>query len=202
MRIKERTLNLTSPFKTSFGYAQGPSSGTTTTMVERIQNGNDILSYTYDDLGNIETISENGELKVTYTYDKLSQLVREDNLYQNQTITYTYDTGGNILRRMYYAYCTGDLETEGDSCELIVGIAHGVLVVDLDAVDESRLLGGIGCVPVLVGGLDRLAVHLADVVIDSVLVVIVDPQLLHVGITKGVVDKTVLFLGNRISANC
>ena len=108
-RIKERTLNLTSPFKTSFGYAQGPSSGTTTAMVERIQNGNDILSYTYDNIGNIETISENGELKATYHYDELNQLIREDNLYLNKSISYSYDTGGNILSVSEYAYTTGEL---------------------------------------------------------------------------------------------
>ena len=108
-RIKERTLNLTSPFKTSFGYAQGPSSGTTTAIVERIQNGNDILSYTYDNIGNIETISENGELKATYHYDELNQLIREDNLYLNKSISYSYDTGGNILSVSEYAYTTGEL---------------------------------------------------------------------------------------------
>ena len=108
-RIKERTLNLTSPFKTSFGYAQGPSSGTTTAMVERIQNGNDILSYTYDNIGNIETISENGELKATYHYAELNQLIREDNLYLNKSISYSYDTGGNILSVSEYAYTTGEL---------------------------------------------------------------------------------------------
>ena len=63
-------------------------------------------------------------------------------------------------------------------------------------------MGCIGCVPVLVGGLNRLAIYFVDVVIDLILVVVVDPQLLPVGITKGVVDKTVLIFGNRISANC
>ena len=78
-------------------------------MVERIQNGNDILSYTYDNLGNIETISENGELKATYHYDELNQLIREDNLYLNKSISYSYDTGGNILSVSEYAYTTGEL---------------------------------------------------------------------------------------------
>ena len=78
-------------------------------MVERIQNGNDILSYTYDDIGNIQTISENGELKATYHYDELNQLIREDNLYLNKSITYSYDTGGNILSISEYAYTTGEL---------------------------------------------------------------------------------------------
>ena len=78
-------------------------------MVERLQNGNDILSYTYDNLGNIETISENGDLKVTYHYDELNQLIREDNLYLNKSISYSYDTGGNILSISEYAYTTGEL---------------------------------------------------------------------------------------------
>ena len=64
---------------------------------------------------------------------------------------------------------------------LVVGVTDGVLVINLDAVDESRLLGGIGCVPILIGGLDRLAIYFADVVIDPVLVVVVDPQFLPVG---------------------
>ena len=77
--------------------------------MERIQNGNDILSYTYDNIGNIETISENGELKATYHYDELNQLIREDNLYLNKSISYSYDTGGNILNVSEYAYTTGEL---------------------------------------------------------------------------------------------
>ena len=32
-----------------------------------------------------------------------------DNLYQNQTITYTYDNGGNILSVAEYPYTTGEL---------------------------------------------------------------------------------------------
>ena len=38
------------------------------------------LSYTYDVLGNIETVSEGGIQRQKYYYDSLNQLIREDNL--------------------------------------------------------------------------------------------------------------------------
>ena len=74
-----------------------------------MQNGDTRLSYTYDAVGNIETISENGELKAKYYYDELSQLVREDNKELNQTIVYEYDQGGNIQSKTRYAYTEGEL---------------------------------------------------------------------------------------------
>jgi len=64
----------------------------TTTSLESITNGtNDAISYTYDVLGNIETITEGNTLKATYYYDEISQLIREDNVYLNKTITYEWD---------------------------------------------------------------------------------------------------------------
>ena len=64
------------------------------------------LTYTYDNLGNIKTVKEGTELKESYTYDSLNQLVRHDSVTQNKTIVYTYDAGGNILNRKEYAYTT------------------------------------------------------------------------------------------------
>ncbi|MBC8533593.1 RHS repeat-associated core domain-containing protein [Yeguia hominis] len=64
------------------------------------------LTYTYDNLGNIKTVKEGTELKESYTYDSLNQLVRHDSVTQNKTIVYTYDAGGNILNRKEYAYMT------------------------------------------------------------------------------------------------
>ena len=65
------------------------------------------LSYTYDSLGNIETISEGGIQRQKYYYNSLNQLIREDNLDLNKTFVYSYDLGGNITSTAEYAYQTG-----------------------------------------------------------------------------------------------
>ena len=65
------------------------------------------LSYTYDSLGNIETITEGGMQRQKYYYDSLNQLIREDNLDLNKTIVYSYDLGGNLTSTKEYAYQTG-----------------------------------------------------------------------------------------------
>lgn len=72
-------------------------------------NGSDQLSYTYDPFGNIETISKNGVKQYHYYYDISDQLIRVDDVVQNNTFTYTYDKKGNILQKKVYAYATGDL---------------------------------------------------------------------------------------------
>lgn len=69
------------------------------------------ISYTYDDNDNIKTISENGVQKVSYTYDSSNELTREDNVWQNETIAYTYDNNGNIESKTVYPYTTGDLSS-------------------------------------------------------------------------------------------
>ena len=64
----------------------------------------DSLKYGYDSVGNIEKIFENGKLIVTYTYDKLNRLVRENNKKHNKTTLFAYDNNGNILLKEEYAY--------------------------------------------------------------------------------------------------
>ena len=108
-RLDSRILNTLNPFVTSYEYLPGGENESTTLLVGSMQNGDTRLSYTYDAVGNIETISENGELKARYYYDELSQLIREDNKELNQTIVYQYDQGGNILIKTRYAYTEGEL---------------------------------------------------------------------------------------------
>ena len=43
--------------------------------------------------------------------DANNELYREDNVWQNQTIVYGYDTNGNILTKTIYPYTTGSLGT-------------------------------------------------------------------------------------------
>jgi RHS repeat-associated protein len=91
-------------WETTYCYLKGVGEGTTTTLLEHLKSGDDTLSYTYDALGNISTIAENGIIKTGYTYDALSQLIREDNRLEDKTICYTYDAGGNLRTRKTYGY--------------------------------------------------------------------------------------------------
>ena len=62
----------------------------------KIINGGVATEYTYDANGNITSATENKK-KVSYVYDGLNRLVRENNELLNKTITYYYDEGGSLL---------------------------------------------------------------------------------------------------------
>ena len=69
-------------------------------------------NYTYDDNGNITQITDaSGVIQNKYTYDDLTQLVREDNRALNKSYVWTYDNAGNILSKKTYAFTTGTLGT-------------------------------------------------------------------------------------------
>ena len=73
---------------------------------------------------NIWQIKEGSTVKVTYNYDLLGRLIREDNAYVNATITYTYDSNNNLLSKKSYAYspntATGNL-TGGTTKSYVYG---------------------------------------------------------------------------------
>ena len=71
-------------------------------------------NYTYDDNGNIVSISD-GSNSITYEYDSANQLIRENNQEGGYTYTWTYNNAGNILNRKEYAYTTGTLGTATDT---------------------------------------------------------------------------------------
>lgn len=56
-----------------------------------------------------KTAIEQDGKKINYTYNEISELIREDNEILNKTIVYSYDAGGNILNILEYAYTTGAL---------------------------------------------------------------------------------------------
>ena len=70
---------------------------------------NNILGYSYDNMGNITAVSKDNDSKQNYQYDGLGQIVREDDKVANKSYTYTYDNGGNITSKKEYAYTTGTL---------------------------------------------------------------------------------------------
>ena len=59
--------------------------------------------------GNITQVKEGIELKQSYEYDSLNQLVRENNADSGKTYVYEYDSNGNILSKKTYSYTTGSL---------------------------------------------------------------------------------------------
>ncbi|GAA0180285.1 hypothetical protein SH2C18_30070 [Clostridium sediminicola] len=61
------------------------------------------MVYLNDANGNFETITENGK-QIKYYYNELSELIREDNEVLGNTITYTYDGGGNIRKETLERY--------------------------------------------------------------------------------------------------
>ena len=75
-----------------------------------MSNGTDSWNYTYDNAGNITAITSGGK-RISYQYDELNQLIRENNGVLNETILYTYDAGGNMTSRKTYDYTEGTLQT-------------------------------------------------------------------------------------------
>ena len=110
--VKKELRSGENTYITEYEYENTDTSNRTTTSIETVKNGTEELNYTYDAKGNIETISE-GEVQThKYYYDSLDQLIREDNKKLNKTITYTYDTGGNLLHKKEYAYTESNLGEE------------------------------------------------------------------------------------------
>ncbi|QGU96697.1 hypothetical protein GOM49_17845 [Clostridium bovifaecis] len=108
-RLTDRALNTgIFNYNTKYAFEAGAAAGTTTTRVSEIDNNGKKIAYTYDQNGNIKTITEDGKV-ITYYYDGLNQLTREDNEVLNKTITYSYDGGGNILSKTEYPHTIGTL---------------------------------------------------------------------------------------------
>ncbi|MFR3202283.1 MAG: RHS repeat-associated core domain-containing protein [[Clostridium] leptum] len=93
-RMTSQTLKLTAPFTTQYTYLKGSNAGGETTLVAEIKNGGETLSYTYDQFGNIVSVSQNGTVVESYEYDGLNQLIKVTN---GANVTeYAYDAGGNL----------------------------------------------------------------------------------------------------------
>lgn len=97
-------------------------SNRTTSRVSSINGDSFFVDYNYDEIGNIKNVK--GEQYVTYNYDSLNQLVREDNETLRKTITYEYDLGGNITRKTEYPYTTGELGTATQTINYEYGNAN------------------------------------------------------------------------------
>ena len=105
-RIATRTA---SPLTTTYGYVGGGyGTGSITPLIASIQQNGISFAYSYDSRGNITSETRNG-LTTTYAYDALGQLIRVNDPHENKTWVYEYDRGGNMLKRIQYAYTEGAL---------------------------------------------------------------------------------------------
>ena len=102
-RLSKRTVN---GLATNYTY-KDLEGNQTTTLVKSIETAAGTFTYTYDEVGNIKSVSD-GTYTTSYDYDALNQLVRENNQQIGKTYTYAYQNG-NITERKEYAYTTGDL---------------------------------------------------------------------------------------------
>ena len=87
--------------------AGGHGDGSTTPLVEKIDQPQIPFEYTYDSRGNIKS-EKRGNLTTSYEYDAIGQLVRVNDPHENKTWVYEYDRGGNMTKRDQYAYTTAD----------------------------------------------------------------------------------------------
>ena len=71
--------------------------------------GGESFTYKYDKNDNITSISSSDEYEVTYEYDELEQLVRENDSKAGTTTLYSYDKGGNITGQKVYNYTIGQV---------------------------------------------------------------------------------------------
>ena len=104
--------------------------------------------YAYDDNGNITSITQ-GTTSVTYQYNGANELIRENNQFTNQTVTYEYDDWGNIRNKKTYAYPTAAIPTTRGRKRGLSGSPFFILLLkqqplivvqDLYAADGLQLL--------------------------------------------------------------
>ena len=93
-------------------YSYVTNGNRTSLVLKTIRNNNDLISYSYDKIGHVTKIYVNGVLHHRYFYDKNSQLTRENDYINNETIRYNYDNYGNILNKRTYVLNTYQLLDE------------------------------------------------------------------------------------------
>jgi len=93
--------------------ADGTATDQVATYSVTANNQTTTYAYTYDDNGNIKTVTTGGKT-TTYTYDRLNQLIREDNEAGGYSCEWEYDEAGNIVACYKYNYTTGNLGSAQD----------------------------------------------------------------------------------------
>ena len=123
--------------RSQYSYLAGANSGTTalvSSLVNRDKNNNLIssFSYTYDEVGNIKTVTEtigSDSRTRTYTYDAQGQMLSET--VGGTANTYTYDGGGNIRSKKVNGVTTNYTYGNGDWKDLLT--KYGDTAINYDS---------------------------------------------------------------------
>ena len=84
--------------------------------------------YTYDENGNISSVTDSGNTTTTYTYDALNQLTSAAD--GTNTYAYTYDRGGNILSKTVNGITVNYLYNNANWGDLLTGYAGQTFTYD------------------------------------------------------------------------
>jgi RHS repeat-associated protein len=98
-------------YSTQLGYAPGDGSvSIDSSRVSSINNGGEVLTYSYDDRGFITQVYKDANNYTQYRYDGFGQLKRENYKWAGTAYTklFHYDVGGNITAKVTYAFVDGD----------------------------------------------------------------------------------------------
>ena len=104
--IQQNTNGAVTTTITYYNPANGRTSTLPATYSTAISNNTIGYTYTYDSNGYIASITDSAGKHKYYQYDKLGQLVREDDEAAGATWVFTYDNRGNITSKKRYQYTT------------------------------------------------------------------------------------------------
>ena len=130
---KHYTVNLGEDDHPNFGteYTYADTETTATNKISRVKNTlngavKSDYGYTYDNRGNILTVSKSGVLFQQYVYDEASQVKAEYNYADKTAMTYVYDANGNIVSKTPYTNVTSsDLSTATQGTAIVYGYGDG-----------------------------------------------------------------------------
>ena len=144
---KHYTVNLGEDDHPNFGteYTYADTETTATNKISRVKNMlngavKSDYGYTYDNRGNILTVSKSGVLFQQYVYDEASQVKAEYNYAEHTAMTYVYDANGNIVSKTPYTNVTSsDLSTATQGTAIVYGYGDGNWSDKLTAYDGQTI---------------------------------------------------------------